>query len=402
MRRHVLLAMATAAIPLLMVAPRANATASASSAISLTGVIVTLDDASGDPAAVAADLIGPLGGNVGYVYSSALRGFSATLPVALLGALTGDARVEAIELDGVVTVSDSQPSPPSYGIDRIDQRNLPLSGSYTYSSQGSGVTAYIIDTGIRATHADFGGRVQPGVNTVDGSPSTEDCNGHGTHVAGTVGGATYGVAKNVSLVAVRVFACANSTTTAAIIAGVDWVTANHTAGTPAVANMSLGGGASAALDTAVQRMINDGVVTAVAAGNDSNNGCNGSPARVANAVVVGATDSGDNQASFSSFGTCVDVHAPGVNIVSAGIASDTASATLSGTSMATPHVTGAAARLLSNSPTASGQTIHDRIVSTATPGVVKGIATTCTFLQNLLGTCDKGTPNRLLWVDPAA
>ncbi len=315
------------------------------------------------------------------------------LPDAIAGVLAAVPGVTGVERNGTVSLSVTEPT-SRYGLDRIDQRNLPLNGTYSYTATGSGVRAYIVDTGI-APHADFGGRVVAGVNTVDGTPSTQDCNGHGTHVAGTVGGAVNGVAKGVTLVAVRVFGCGNTTTTADIIEGVEWVVADHTAGAPAVANMSLGGPGSAALDTAVQNMSGAGVATAVAAGNDGANGCNGSPARVAGALTVGATDANDARASFSNFGACVDLHAPGVSIVSTAPGGGTAS--LSGTSMATPHVTGAAALQLTAAPGSSPAQVHAALVGNATAGVVGGIKTTCTIVDNLLGTCMAGTPNRLLY-----
>lgn len=382
---------------LLVIVPGASAARAQESPPPLTSTyIVTVDDGLGDVAQVATSLLADLGaGEIVRTYEHAIDGFAIELPAALapvLGALPG---VVSIEADRVFTVSDTQSGAP-YGLDRIDQRNLPLSGTYEYTADGSGVTAYVIDTGIRATHADFGGRVAPGVNTVDASPSTQDCNGHGTHVAGTVGGSTHGVAKNVSLVAVRVFGCSGSTTTAAIIDGVDWVVGHHDGG-PAVANMSLGGGSSAALDQAVQAMIADGVTTAVASGNESTNGCGGSPAGVPAAITVGATDSNDARASFSNFGTCVDVHAPGVGIVSASNGSNTGTATLSGTSMASPHVAGAAALYLDDNPGASPAAVHAAVVDRSTPGVISGIKTSCSFFDNLLGSCMAGTPNRLLY-----
>ena len=360
--------------------------------------IVTLDGSVGDVAATALDLLDVVGaGTVLDTYTHALQGFLAELPAAAAPALRALPGVAGVEPDGTVTLVATQPNPPSYGLDRLDQRNRPLSGTYEYAATGAGVRAYIIDTGIHGGHADFSGRVQPGTNTVDSSPSTSDCNGHGTHVAGTVGGELHGVAKDVTLVAVRVFGCGNSTPTSAIIAGVDWVTGNHQAGQPAVANMSLGGGASTALDTAVRGMIADGVSTAIASGNESRNGCGGSPAAVAEGLVTGATDSNDARASFSNFGTCVDVHAPGVSIVSASPASNTATASLSGTSMAAPHVAGAAALLLEGTPSASPASVHSAIVGNATTGVISGIKTSCTLLDNVLGSCSAGTPNRLLY-----
>ena len=403
MRTRNLVAVLVAAVSLLATLGTTAASAAPVHApVASSRYIVTLDGAGGDVAATAADLLGELGaGEVVRTYTHALQGFVVDLPAGAALALAALPGVAAVEADGVMSIGATQPNPPSYGIDRIDQRNRPLSASYGYTSTGAGVRAYIIDTGIRATHQDLSGRVVAGTNTVDASPSTTDCNGHGTHVSGTVGGETYGVAKDVTFVAVRVFGCGNSTSTSAIIAGVDWVVGNHQAGQPAVANMSLGGGASAALDTAVRNMIADGVTTAIASGNDGANGCSGSPAAVAEGIVTGATSNTDARASFSNFGACVDVHAPGVNIVSAGIASDTAAATLSGTSMATPHVAGAAARYLQGNPGASPATVHAAIVNGATTGVISGIATSCNFIQQLLGTCTAGTPNRLLYVDPA-
>ncbi len=325
---------------------------------------------------VAANLRAIHGGSISRIYQHALLGFSIRLPEAAARRLSLDPRVAFVEEDSVITLSTTQAN-ATWGLDRIDQRNLPLSTSYTYNSTGSGVKAYVIDTVIRATHQDLAGRVLAGTNTVDAAPSTEDCNGHGTHVSGTIGGTTFGVAKNATLVAVRVFGCGNSTTTAAIIAGVDWVTSNHQAGQPAVANMSLGGGANTSLDTAVRNMIADGVSTAIAAGNGNVlgipvNSCNQSPARVAEGITVGASDINDAKASFSNYGTCVDLHAPGVNITSSWATSDTAMNTISGTSMASPHVAGVAALLLQLNPAASPALVQQTIKDLSTKGVVTG------------------------------
>ena len=325
------------------------------------------------------------GGRVQHHYSAALRGFSARLSGAALEHVRADAAVAYVEQDQIVTVVDTQLHPPSWGLDRVDQRVRPLDASYTNPSAASAVTAYVIDTGIRFTHQEFGGRARSGIDTVDNDGDASDCAGHGTHVAGTIGGATYGVAKRVNLVAVRVLNCQGSGTFAGVVAGVDWVTAN--AVRPAVANMSLGGGASTALDSAVRNSINSGITYAIAAGNDFGaDACNTSPARVLEAVTVGATDISDNRASFSNVGTCLDLFGPGVNITSAWFTGDTATNTISGTSMATPHVAGAAAMVLAANPGLTPGAVRDTLVNTATAGVVVNPGA--------------GSPNRLLYVGP--
>ena len=291
--------------------------------------------------AVASMLASNHGGNVERIYQNALLGFSVRMPEARARQLSLDERVAFVEEDGIVEAVAEQSNPP-WGLDRIDQRARPLNQRYTYDPTGQGVRAYVIDTGIRFSHADFGGRAISGFDAIDGG-TADDCNGHGTHVAGTIGGSTYGVAKGVTLVGVRVLNCQGSGTNAQVIAGIDWVSSDHDPGERAVANMSLGGGASTALDTAVINSINDGVTYAIAAGNSTQNACNTSPARVAAAITVGATQSNDAAASFTNYGTCVDLFAPGVGILSAWYTSNTATNTISGTSMATPHVAGVAA-----------------------------------------------------------
>jgi serine protease len=279
-----------------------------------------------------------------------------------------------------MTVVASQPN-ATWGLDRIDQRNLPLNATYNYDTNAVNVDVYIIDTGIRAAHVEFGGRVTNGYTAVSDGNGTNDCNGHGTHVAATVGGSIYGVAKSVELHPVRVLGCNGSGSTSGVIAGVNWVAANHS--TPAVANMSLGGGASTALDDAVRSAIASGVTFAIAAGNSNANACNSSPARVAEALTVGSTTSTDARSSFSNFGLCLDLFAPGSSITSAWHTSNTATNTISGTSMAAPHVAGVAALYLAVNPSASPSAVHAAVVNNATPNKVTGAGS--------------GSPNRLLY-----
>jgi subtilisin family serine protease len=318
-------------------------------------------------------------GKVKNVYKHALNGFSVEMSETDAEVMAQDYRVLFVEEDGTVTADVTQTNPP-WGLDRIDQRNRPLSGTYTYNWTGSGVRAYIIDTGIRTSHTQFGGRASNVFDAFGGSGS--DCNGHGTHVAGTVGGSTYGVAKSALLRGVRVLDCNGSGSTSGVIAGVDWVRQNHIA--PAVANMSLGGGISSALDTAVNNLHNANVTIAVAAGNNNGaNACNFSPARAANAITTGSTTSTDARSSFSNIGTCVDIFAPGSGILSAWFSSNTATATLSGTSMASPHVAGVAALYKQANPSASSTTIRNAIVNNATTNLITNVGT--------------GSPNRLLY-----
>jgi aqualysin 1 len=319
-------------------------------------------------------------GIVTQVYAHAIVGFAARMSQREALRISADPRVRFVEEDSVVEAVTTQSNPP-WGLDRISQRNLPLNGVYSYTTTGAGVSAYIIDTGIRRSHTQFGGRAFVGFDAVGDGRGTNDCNGHGTHVSGTVGGATYGVAKGVRLCAVRVLRCDGTGSLSGVIAGVDWVTAHHSS--PAVANMSLGGGASTALDTAVRNSIGSGVTYAVAAGNSKTNASSFSPARVGAAITVGATTQTDARSSFSSFGSVVDIFAPGSSIRSAWFTSDTATARLSGTSMATPHVTGVAARCLQSHSGASPSSVRNAIVNAATLGRLSGIPS--------------GTANRLLF-----
>ncbi|MGH8971959.1 MAG: S8 family peptidase [Acidimicrobiia bacterium] len=352
--------------------------------------IVVLDDSVGDPAKVASEHARTHGGAVSHVYSHALKGYSATFSDRGASDVARDRRVAYVEADGTAQATATQSFPPSWGLDRIDQRALPLGNGYTYATDGTGVTAYVVDTGILTSHQDFGGRAFSGYDMTAGGQG-QDCNGHGTHVAGTIGGSTYGVAKGVRLVAVRVLDCYGYGSWSGIIAGLDWIVANHGAGTPAVANMSLGGSASSAVDAAVGRVIGDGVTVAVAAGNGNVAGvaqdaCKSSPARVAAAVTVGATDISDRKASWSNFGRCLDLFAPGVGITSAWIGSTTDSDTISGTSMATPHTAGAAALYLQGNPGASPGTVQSALIASTT--------------KNVVTSPGKGSQNRLLYTGP--
>lgn len=283
--------------------------------------------------------------------------------------LADDPEVAYVEADQIMRISGTQNS-ATWGIDRIDQTNLPLSGTYTYPAS-SGVHAYIVDTGMRSTHSEFSGRVGNGYTAVEDGNGTNDCQGHGTHVAGSVGGTTWGVAKNVTLHPVRVLGCDGSGTNSGVIAGMDWVVAN--AVKPAVANMSLGGGASQATDDAIARMTNAGITTVVAAGNDSSNACNYSPARAPSAITVGSTTNTDAMSSFSNYGTCVDIYGPGSNITSASKASDTGSTTMSGTSMASPHLAGVAALYLAQNPTATPSQVVTALVNNSLTSKITGI-----------------------------
>ncbi|RVU25163.1 S8 family peptidase [Streptomyces antnestii] len=344
--------------------------------------LVTLKKTAGFKSASAdgKGLISEYGGTVKRTFRSALNGYAAALSATEARRLAADPAVASVEQNQRVHVDATQSSAP-WGLDRIDQAALPLSGTYTYpDSAGSGVTAYVIDTGVRITHAQISGRASYGYDAVDGDTTAQDGNGHGTHVATTIAGSTYGVAKKAKIVAVRVLDNNGSGTTAGVIAGIDWVTAHHSG--PSVANLSLGGGASTTLDNAVKKSIASGVTYAVAAGNSGVDASTSSPARVAEAITVGATDSSDTKASWSNYGSVLDVFAPGVSITAGWNTSDTATNTISGTSMATPHVAGAAAVYLAGHTSATPAQVASALTGGATSGVVKSPGS--------------GSPNKLL------
>ena len=353
--------------------------------------IVVLKDGVGDVAAAANDKAARHGGRVTQRYTHAVRGFAAELSDEAAAALRADPDVRYVEPDRVVQAYGTQ-TPAPWSLDRLDQRDRPLSGGFAFTGTGTGVNVYIIDTGVRLSHTQFGGRAKSGFDAT-GSGNTDDCNGHGTHVAGAAAGTTYGVAKGASVWAVRVLGCDGSGTLSMTVAGVDWVTANHVK--PAVANMSLGGAyASDALDEAVRRSIAAGVTYTVAAGtiggifgSPGSNACGVSPARVADAITVGATDENDVEWISSNHGPCVDLHAPGVYVLSASHAGDLATATRTGTSAAAPHAAGAAALYLEQNPAATPAQVAAALVDNATVGRVR------LYEASAAG----GTPNRLLY-----
>ncbi|AKL70719.1 secreted serine protease [Streptomyces sp. Mg1] len=348
--------------------------------------IITLEDSAARSTTVAGKAVAErYGAKIDRTYSAALNGYSVELSEAQARKLAADPAVKSVVQNSVVALdggATTQPDPPSWGLDRIDQRALPLNQSYSHPDQaGEGVTAYIIDTGVRITHSDFGGRAADGFDAIDNDSTAQDGNGHGTHVAATVAGSLYGVAKKAKIVGVRVLDDYGSGTVDQVVGGIDWVTRN--AVKPAVANMSLGGRANPALDTAVRNSIASGITYAVAAGNEYTDASTRSPARVAEALTVGATTSSDTKASYSNYGKSLDLFAPGSSIVSAWNSDDHASQELSGTSMATPHVTGAAALHLSQHPLSTPAEVAEGLVAAATAGVVDGPGT--------------GSPNLLLY-----
>jgi len=334
------------------------------------------------PAAEAQRMVGQSQGTLRFVYTKAIKGFAADLSPRAVELLRADPSVALIEQDQVIKLETTQNNPVNWGLDRIDQRNLPLSLSYTYNRTGAGVHFYGIDTGINLTHTDLAGRVGNGFDAVTAGGNAADCNGHGTHTATTAAGTTYGVAKSATVHPVRVLNCGGSGTTSGVIAGVDWVTNNHQS--PAVANMSLGGGASTSLDQAVANSVASGVVYAVSAGNSNVSACTQSPARTPSALTVAASNKTDHRASFSNFGTCVDIFAPGVNITAGWIGSNTATATASGTSMSAPHVAGTALQYLEANPSATPAQVANAITSNASMGKIINPGS--------------GSPNRLLYM----
>ncbi|MCI3933174.1 S8 family peptidase [Streptomyces sp. AN091965] len=347
------------------------------------GYVVTLKSDTRAASAEGRDIADEYGVKISRTYRSALNGFAVKASAAEAQRLAADPSVSAVSPDVTLHTDARQVNPPSWGEDRIDQAKLPLDRTFRYpNSAGAGVTVYVIDTGVRTTHSEFGGRARSGFDFVDNDPIAEDGNGHGTHVAGTIAGTKYGVAKKAKVVGVRVLNNQGSGTLSGVIAGIDFVTRN--ARKPAVANMSLGGSTNAQLDQAVRNSIRSGVTYSVAAGNSGQPASGTSPARVAEALTIGATDRGDTRPAFSNYGLSVDMFAPGVAIKSAGIANDNATATLSGTSMAAPHVAGAAALYLADRRSAPPSEVMRMLVNRTA--------------KNRLINVGPGSPNRLLQV----
>ncbi|MFY6881369.1 S8 family peptidase [Acinetobacter baumannii] len=349
--------------------------------------IVILNKDAGPSKDFAQNIAKQHAGKVLQSYDTVLKGFAIYLPdtagTAFIEAMKKNPQVLSVESDTIVNIDATTQSNPDWGLDRIDQKALPLNSTYSYLQTGSGTTAYIVDTGILSSHQEFSGRVLSGYTAISDGNGTTDCNGHGTHVAGTVGGTTYGVAKNVNLVPIRILGCDGSGASSNVIAGLDWILKNGKK--PAVVNMSLGGATSSSLDSAVENLYNNGYVMVVAAGNSNTDACTSSPARVSKAITVAATDNTDTRASYSNYGSCVDIFAPGSQINSSWIGNNTATKILNGTSMATPHVAGVVAEMLQSTPTASPQTISTNLLNQASSNVVKN---------------PSDSPNRLLYKSP--
>jgi subtilisin family serine protease len=325
-------------------------------------------------------------------YSHTIKGFALRLPAnaasRAVDALQRNPHVAYVESDATVSMTEALISPPkpqnsaSWGLDRIDQLDRPLSSQYTYQYTGSGVYSFVLDTGILASHQDFAGRVHSGASFISDGYGSSDCNGHGTHVAGTIGGSQWGVAKGVTLVPVRVLDCAGSGSWSGVIAGIDWV-AGQTAMRPAVANMSLGGGKSTSVNSAVAGAVSKGVSMVVAAGNSNDNACNYSPSSEPTAITVGATSSDDARASYSNYGLCLDVFAPGSSITSAWYTGSNSTQTLNGTSMAAPHVTGVAALALAANRESTPDMVTRFLMDNAS--------------INKVGSAGVNSPNRLIF-----
>ncbi|MEE4417765.1 S8 family peptidase [Streptomyces bugieae] len=351
--------------------------------------IVVLKDTAGPAASARAEatrLTRAHGGKVRHTYGTVLHGYAAEMTAGEARLTAADPAVAYVEQDAVQHSSTTQNDPPSWGLDRIDQHSLPLDHGYTYGTTASNVTAYLVDSGLRTTHTQFQGRAGIGVDEVGDGRNGQDCLGHGTHVAGTVGGKDYGVAKGVKLVAVRVTDCNDRASTSAIIAAADWITAH--AAKPAVVNMSINGPVSSSEDTAIKKSIASGITWVVSSGNGGTDACKNSPGDIADAIVVNNSDSSDTRRSSSNYGACTDLFAPGTSITSAWNTSDTASNTISGTSMAAPHVTGAAALWLAAHPTAAPAGVQAALINSATTGNI--------------ASAGANTPNRLLYTGGAS